>query len=67
MPVIDLDVDTPEKVSRALRRAAQAYYEAEGDLQAAWTDRTAGRVWRELGKVLDRAADAAERTVQRWG
>lgn len=66
MPVIDLDVDTPEKVSHVLRHAAQAYFEAEGELQSAWSDPGAGRVWRELGKILDRAADAADKAVARW-
>lgn len=60
---LDLDVATPEEVSAILRRAAQQFYETRGELQSAWSDEHAGRVWSEFGKILDRAADACDKAV----
>jgi len=57
---LDLNVDAPDKVAAVLRRAAEAYYATESELQAAWQDRTAGRVWREMAKALERAAIRCE-------
>jgi hypothetical protein len=63
---LDLDVDTPEKVAQVLRAAAERFYESEGELQSAWQDRNAGRVWREFAKILERAADQCERAVSKY-
>ncbi len=41
---LNLDVDSPEKVSDILRNAAQEYYEGESKLGAAWQDRQAGKI-----------------------
>ena len=59
------EAEHPEQVPVVLRNAAQAMYEAEGELQAAWQDKHAGRVWHELGKVLDACADKAEKVVEK--
>lgn len=42
---LDLDVDSPEKVARILRNAAESYYESASELESAWQDRGAGRPW----------------------
>jgi hypothetical protein len=62
---LNLDVDSPEKVARVLRRAAEAYYESAGELDAAWQDPGAGRPWDKLAKILDRAADSAEAALKK--
>jgi hypothetical protein len=59
----DLDVDVPEKVPAVLRAVAQRYYESAADLQAAWQDKHAGRVWREFAQILERAAASCDRAV----
>lgn len=77
---IELDVDTPEKVGEALRAIAGAleaasakYAEAHGELSAAWTDPSAGRVWDRLAKrakgaatLLRKQAEACEHSVARY-
>lgn len=65
-PNLDLNVDAPDKVALVLRAAAQAFAESEVELQAAWGEPSAGRVWRELAKIMDRAADSAERACAKW-
>lgn len=61
MKNLDLDVDSPDKVGGVLRRAAEAYYESAGELQGAWGDRNAGKIWEKIAHILDRAADSIDR------
>ena len=61
MAKMDLDVDSPEKVAVVLRRAADAYYESASELESAWQDRGAGKPWTKLARILERAADQAEK------
>lgn len=63
---INLDCACPEDVAKILRQAAQRYGESEGELQAAWGDEKAGRVWRELAKILDRAADQCDKACAKY-
>lgn len=63
MKSLDLDVDTPEKVAPVLRAAAQAYYEAAGELESAWQSRSAGAPWNKLGRILERAADQCDKVA----
>ena len=56
----DLDQATPEDIARVLRNAAQRFYEARGELQSAWQDKQAGRVWSKLAKILERAAASCD-------
>lgn len=63
---VNLDVDAPEQVPALLHRAAQLYYDSEGELQSAWQDAKAGRVWREFAKILERAAWQCTRAIRNY-
>ena len=60
---LDLDVDVPEKVAPVLRAAAQRFRESTSELQSAWQDPQAGKIWTALAVVLDRAADSVDRRL----
>jgi acyl-CoA reductase-like NAD-dependent aldehyde dehydrogenase len=60
MPDLDLDVDTPEKVAEVLRRAAQRFNESASELESAWQDRNAGKVWVKFAEILERAAKSCD-------
>jgi len=64
---LDLDVDAPEKVPNVLRAAAEQFYEAEGELSAAWGDPQAGKIWTDFARILERAADSMDKARQRRG
>jgi hypothetical protein len=51
------DAATVAETVRILRNAAQAYLETISDLQSAWQDKNAGKVWARVAKELERAAD----------
>jgi len=61
MAKMDLDVDSPEKVAAVLRRAAEAYSESASELESQWQDPGAGKPWAKLARILERAADQAEK------
>lgn len=77
---IDLDVDVPEKVPGALRAmadylegTAEAYFESTGELESAWQEQGAGRVWTHFAKRMERlasslrkAADGAEDDIRKY-
>ena len=63
--MLDLNVDSPEKVSKVLRRAAEWYLESATELESAWQDRSAGRPWVSLAKILEQAADQADKAIPR--
>lgn len=52
----DLNVADPEQVAGILRNAAQAAYEAAGELESAWQDKSAGRPWKIVARELERCA-----------
>lgn len=60
---LDLDVDSPEKVARILRDAAESYYESASELESAWQDSGAGRPWEKIAKILEAAADRVDKAV----
>ena len=60
---LDLDVDTPENVPGVLRAAAQEYLESELELEGAWQDKQAGKVWAKIAKILERAADQIDKLL----
>jgi hypothetical protein len=66
MKAFDLNVANPEALARVLREAAQAFNESRGELQAAWQDDSAGRVWAELARVLERAADQSDKACKKY-
>lgn len=63
---LDLDVATPEEVAQVLRAAADKYGQSESDLQSAWQDEAAGRVWREFAKIFERAAASCDKAVAKF-
>jgi hypothetical protein len=60
---MSLDVDAPEHVSAVLNRAAQAYYESAGELESAWQDPSAGKVWTKIALILEKAAAQIDKIV----
>jgi hypothetical protein len=66
MDDLDLDVDKPEDVAKVLRRAAVKYREATPELQSAWQDPNAGKVWAAFARILDRAAEQCEDAVDKF-
>jgi hypothetical protein len=58
---MNLNVMSPDQVSRVLRDAAGAFNQSASDLASTWQDDGAGRVWLELAKILESAADRADR------
>lgn len=62
---LSLDVDRPEDVPNVLRRAAEEYFEARGELQASWQEREAGWEWEEIARVLEQAARKIENTIEK--
>jgi len=57
---LDLDVDAPDQVVPVLRAAAEVYQESSSELQSAWQDKSAGRPWRVIARILEQAADKIE-------
>lgn len=62
----NLDVDSPHKVADVLRRAAQKYYDMASEMAAKSLDAKLARLWSDLGKALDAAADQAEQLAARY-
>lgn len=61
---LNLDnVTTPQEVPAILRNAAQAYYEAAGELSSAWQDKQAGKPWDAIARILERAANQIDKIV----
>ena len=57
---LDIDLDVPDAVPETLRTAADRYREAEAEI-----DGDAGKVWHRFGKILERAAEACDRAIER--
>lgn len=64
---LDLNVDAPRKVVGVLRDAAQAYSEAAVELESAWQDKNAGKVWNKIAAELYRAADRVATACDKAG
>jgi hypothetical protein len=62
---LDLDVVCPEKVPQILRQAADRFRESTDDLQSAWQDQHAGKVWTAIATILDRAASSCEKAIEK--
>ncbi len=63
-PDMNLDVSVPEEVPNVLRTSADAYYQAENELSAAWQDPNAGRVWTRIARILESAAAKIEKLTR---
>jgi hypothetical protein len=61
--MLDLDVSNPEELPRVLRATAEKYRASAAELQAAWQDDNAGRVWSAFADTLERAAERADRDI----
>lgn len=64
---INLDTDAPDKVAPILREAASRFDESCADLAANWGDPAAGRVWGDIARILERAADSVDKALVRRG
>jgi hypothetical protein len=62
---LDLDVDSPEKVPGVLRAIANKYYESVIELQSAWQDKNAGKIWEDYARILERAANSCEKALNK--
>jgi hypothetical protein len=60
---MNMDVDSPEKVARVLRKAAQEYYYSAGELSSAWQDKNAGSPWNRIARILERAAEQVDKVT----
>lgn len=63
----DLDVDAPWDVADVLREAAQDYYETAGEVASQWGEAAPGRVWNDIAKILDSAADRIDAKIKSAG
>lgn len=59
------DPATPEDIPQIMRNAAQKMREQTGELQSAWQDAGAGRVWTSIAKELEKSADRIARIAAR--
>jgi hypothetical protein len=63
---LDLDVDDPGKVAGVLRRAADRFHESASELESAWQNPKAGRVWSHIARILESAASKADKAVEKY-
>lgn len=61
----DLDVDSPEQVPKVLREVADRYRESAHELDVAHQDKRAGRPWRMIAGVFDKAAATIDKKLER--
>ncbi len=54
--MLDIDVDSPAVLYKVLTEAAQSFRETHTELQAAWQDKNAGKLWSKVADKLDQAA-----------
>jgi len=59
----NLDVEAPEQVAVVLETVASFYRESTSELQSAWQDPNAGKVWSDIATILDRAAASCRKAV----
>jgi hypothetical protein len=55
------EIGSPATLVAVLRAAADAYDESVGELEAAWQDPTAGKVWAVAARSLRQSATLIER------
>lgn len=60
---LDLDVDSPRRVSDVLWTAADRFNSDASELDSSWQSRSAGGPWRKIAKILEDAARKIERAV----
>jgi hypothetical protein len=63
----DLDVAAPTDVASVLRHTAEQFMASSDEVEAAWQDAQCGKVWRQLAKILERAADRCDKATAKHG
>lgn len=63
----NLDVSSPDKLAPVLRAMSEQFIADAMELDAAWQDSSAGKPWVALAKVLERAAEQADKACKRHG
>jgi len=66
MKTLDLNVVNPEQVAKLLRQAAEDYNASAIDLQSAWQDNQAGKVWSEIATILEQAATKCDKACAKY-
>lgn len=61
------DASFPHEVASLLRGIANTYNEAASELQSAWQDPQAGKVWEDFARILNRAAASCELACTKRG
>lgn len=58
----------PGDVEKALIALEETCYEAASELEAAWSGSGGrpGKPWQELGKIIERASVAVDKSLKRW-
>lgn len=59
----DLNVSSPELVPLVLRATADKYREDAEELDSAHQDKSAGRPWRKIARMLDSTADRIAKAI----
>jgi hypothetical protein len=63
----NLDIDAPEKFPGTLEAVADLYRDSTSELQGAWQDEHAGKIWSDFANILERAAASARRALDKRG
>lgn len=63
----NLDVAAPEEVPIVLETVANFYRESAAELESAWQDRSAGKVWDDFATILECAAESCRKALIRRG
>jgi hypothetical protein len=60
-------MNTTDLGACATRRAAEEYAESSSELQSAWQDKNAGKIWERIARELERAAVRIEQICNQEG
>jgi hypothetical protein len=63
----NLDVESPDQVPIVLETVANYYCESQAELATAWQDESAGKVWGDFARILDRAAKSCRNAMVKRG
>ena len=57
--------DTPESAVYAVYAAAEKMRQDASELQSSWQDRNAGKIWEMFSRILERAAAAMQKEIDK--